>query len=127
MSDGLVEVKPDDAFENGDREFVRVDGTEVGVLQVEGEYYALQNYCLHDGGPVCEGKTHRKLLGEFTEPGKRVERTYTDEECVVSCPWHGWSYDIETGDHLGNGDLSLPTYEVVVEDGVVYVGDLKQP
>jgi len=125
MSDGLVEVKPADAFENGDREFVQVDGTEVGVMQVEEEYYALQNSCLHDGGPVCTGKTHRKLLGEFTEPGKRVERTYTDEECVISCPWHGWSYDIETGAHLGNEDLKLPTYEVVVEDGVVYVGDRK--
>ncbi|MDQ2054547.1 MULTISPECIES: Rieske 2Fe-2S domain-containing protein [Halobellus] len=124
MSD-LVEVKPADEFENGDREFVDVGGVEVGVLQVEDEFYALQNYCMHDGGPVCSGKTHRKLLGEFKEPGQRVEKSYSEDECVISCPWHGWSYDIESGDHLANDDISLPTYEVVVEDGVVYVGGQK--
>ncbi|WP_435183703.1 Rieske (2Fe-2S) protein [Halobellus sp. EA9] len=123
----LVAVGPADDFEDGDRAFVEVDGAEVGVLRVEGEFYALQNHCLHDGGPVCSGKTHRKLVGEFEEPGKRVERSYTDEECVISCPWHGWSYDIETGEHLGNDDIVLPTYEVVVEDGVVHVGDRRAP
>lgn len=124
MSD-RVEVGPESEFEDGDRAFVDVDGVEVGVLRVEGEYYALRNYCMHDGGPVCAGETQRKLVGEFEEPGKRVNKTYTDEECIVSCPWHGWSYDLETGEHLADDDIVLPTWNVVVEDGTVYVADRK--
>ncbi|MFB6206413.1 MAG: Rieske (2Fe-2S) protein [Haloglomus sp.] len=125
MSDDLVEVGSESEFADGDRAFVDVDGVEVGVLRVEGEYYALQNDCMHDGGPVCTGETQRKLVGEFEEPGKRVNKTYTEEECIVSCPWHGWSYDLETGEQLADDDIVLPTWEVVVEDGTVYVGDRK--
>nr|WP_245332929.1 Rieske 2Fe-2S domain-containing protein [Halarchaeum solikamskense] len=121
----MVEVGSADEFEDGDRAFVDVDGVEVGVLHVEGEYYALRNYCMHDGGPVCEGETQRKLVGEFEEPGKRVDKSYTDEECIVSCPWHGWSYDLDSGEHLADSDIILPTWNTVVEDGTVYVGDRK--
>lgn len=124
-STSLVEVKPDDEFENGDREFIEVNGVEVGVLQVEGEYYALQNHCLHDGGPVCTGDTGKKLIAEYEEPGKRVNREFDEDECIISCPWHGWSYELESGEHLANNDIVLPTYEVVVEDGTVYVGNKK--
>jgi len=125
VSRDLVEVGPDESFEDGDRAFVEVDGIEVGVMQVEGEYYALQNRCMHDGGPVCTGKTGRKLEGEFVEPGKRV-RKYFGETKIVSCPWHGWSYDLETGESLADADVRLPTFDVVVEDGTVYVGGRKQ-
>jgi nitrite reductase/ring-hydroxylating ferredoxin subunit len=62
--------------------------------------YATQRPCLHTGGPVGRGK----LAG-----------------CVVSCPWHGWQYDVRTGENEFDRALRLETYEVVVEDGEVKV------
>lgn len=124
-ADELIEVKPDAAFEDGSRELVDVNGVEVGVLRVNGEYYAVQNRCLHDCGPVAEGAIGRKLVGEFVEPGKRVEKEYADDEPILSCPWHGWSYDLESGEQLADDDIVLPTYDVVVDDGIVYVAGRK--
>ncbi|ELZ24615.1 Rieske (2Fe-2S) iron-sulfur domain-containing protein [Haloterrigena salina JCM 13891] len=122
MSDAdLIEVKSEVEFEDGDRELVDVNGAEVGVLRVDGEFHAVRNRCLHDCGPIAEGAVGKKLVGEFVEPGKRVEKDYDDDEPIISCPWHGWSYDLETGEQLADDDIVLPTYDVVVEDGVVYV------
>lgn len=118
--EGLIEVGPADDFEDGDHELVQVGRAEVGVIKSEGEFYAFRNQCPHDGGPVCTGPVHNKLVGEFVEPGKRVELSYSEEK-VLSCPWHGWSFDIETGVHLGDSSIVLPSYDVVVEDGTVYV------
>ncbi|NKE37212.1 Rieske 2Fe-2S domain-containing protein [Natronococcus sp. JC468] len=117
----LIEVKSDAEFEDGDRELIEVNGVEVGVLRVDGEYYAVRNRCLHDCGPVAEGAVGKKLVGEFVEPGKRVEKGYDDDEPIISCPWHGWSYDLESGEQLADDDIVLPTYDAVVDDGVVYV------
>ena len=123
-TDGFVEVGPAAEFEDGDHRIVEVGRAEVGVIRADGEFYALRNQCPHDGGPACEGKVQRKLVGEFKGPGKRVEQSYSDE-CIVSCPWHGWSFDLATGAHIGDDRIRLPTYDVVVEDGVVYVDDGK--
>lgn len=68
-------------------------------------------------------RDRKELVAEFEEPSKRVKRGYDEDQCIISCPWHGWSYELDTGEHLGNDEVVLPTYEVVVEDGVVYVGD----
>ena len=116
----LVEVGPATDFEDGDHELVQVGRAEVGVIRSDGEFYAFRNQCPHDGGPVCTGEVHRKLVGEFVGPGERVERSYSDEK-VLSCPWHGWSFDLETGVNLADDSIVLPAYDVVVEDGVIYV------
>lgn len=120
-AEGLIKVKSDNEFGEGERELIEVNGVEVGVLRVDGEYYAVRNRCLHDCGPVAEGSVGKKLIGEFVEPGKRVEKKYAEDEPIISCPWHGWSYDLQSGEQLANDDLMLPTYSVVVKDGVVYV------
>lgn len=120
MSD-RVRVKPADEFEEGERAIVEVDGRSVGVLNVDGEYYAVLNQCAHAGGPVCEGQVKPQLEGEFVEPGKRIKKTLSEDSFRISCPWHGWDYDLESGVHLGQSDISIPTFDVTVEDGVVYV------
>ena len=122
--DSLVEVGPADDFADGDHRIVRIGRAEVGVVKADGEFYAMRNQCPHDGGPVCEGNVQRKLVGEFTGPGERIDQHYSDD-CIVSCPWHGWSFDLETGTHIGDDSIVLPMYDVVVEDGVVYVDDGK--
>lgn len=98
-----------------------VENVEVGVFNVEGEFYALLNSCPHQHGPVCEGEVSRDITGEFLEPGTHVEQQYVEDSYTVVCPFHKWSFDIETGEHSGDPDISVPTYDVVVEDETVYV------
>ncbi len=115
-----IPVAPAAEFEEGGHRLVDVDGVEVGVLNVDGEYYALRNECPHDGGPVCTGAIHDELVGEFQAPGKRVEQTY-DDTPIVACPWHGWPFRLETGEHIGDSSIRVPVYDVVVDDGTVYI------
>lgn len=116
----FVEVAPADEIEPGDREIVTVNGQSIGVLNVDGEYYAISNECAHEGGPVCKGKMQGALVGEYPGPGERVQESFSDTP-AIACPWHGWEYDLTTGTHLGDPDVSLPTFEVVVEGGTVYL------
>lgn len=104
----------------GERRVVEHGGLEIGVINHEGEYYAISNTCAHMGGPVCKGRVHGALVGEYTGPGERVVEYYSDDP-AIACPWHGWEYDLATGVHLGDDDIRLPTFDVVVEDGDLYV------
>ena len=116
----LVPVCSVDDLPPGERVHVTMDGTVVGVLNIDGEYYAIQNECAHQSGPICQGKVHPELIGEFVEPGERV-REYPGDRIVIACPWHGWEYDLQTGSHLGVPDIAIKAYDVVVEDGIIYV------
>jgi nitrite reductase/ring-hydroxylating ferredoxin subunit len=119
-ADDLVKVGPASEFDDGDAEIIEVGRAEVGVVRADGEFYAIRNQCPHDGGPVCEGNVQKELVGEFTGTGQRVEQQYSDTD-IISCPWHGWSFELETGIHIGDDRIQVPTYEVVVEDEIVYV------
>lgn len=69
-----------------------VAGREIGVFNVGGEYFALANRCPHEGGPLCQGRII--ALVQSDGPGTyRLER----EQEFVRCPWHGWEFDIRTG------------------------------
>jgi nitrite reductase/ring-hydroxylating ferredoxin subunit len=120
VSGDLVEVAPESAFEDESPEYATVEGTPVGVIRVDGEFYAISNVCAHEGGPVCRGRIGRELLAEYVGPGQPIEETLS-ETPAVACPWHGWEYDLTTGEHLGDDDIVLPTFEVVVRDETVYV------
>lgn len=115
-----VRVCATEELGEGDRRVIEVDGQEIGVLNVDGELYGISNVCAHMGGPVCKGKVQGTLRGEFLGPGKRVNE-YFEDESAIACPLHGWEYDLETGVHLGDDDIRIPTYDVVTEDGYVYV------
>ena len=117
-----VRVGPAESLAPGDRELVSVDGNEVGVFNVHGDYYALSNRCPHRDGPVCEGKVTDALVGEWAGIGERIHETM-DGDPAIACPWHGWEFDMETGVHLGDDAFAVRTYDVEVDDGVVYVSD----
>ncbi|ESS06552.1 MAG: Rieske (2Fe-2S) iron-sulfur domain protein [uncultured archaeon A07HB70] len=95
---------------------VDLDGREVAVFRVDGEFLALANYCVHQGGPVCEGR----LSGTLAEAPDGT-LSYDHEGGVVACPWHGWEFDVRTGEALADPNYRQPTYDVVVEAGAVYV------
>ncbi len=83
---------------DGERKLVAVDGLSIGVFHHKGKWYALRNRCLHRGGPVCTGSL--------------VDDTLT-------CPWHGFQYNVTTGQMLVDPNAFLDTYPVSVEEDQV--------
>lgn len=75
-------------------------GEEIAIFNIAEKIYALNNSCPHMGGPLGEGDI---------------------EECVVTCPWHGWQFDIKTGACLnmpGEDALSLP---IKIQDNEIFL------
>jgi nitrite reductase/ring-hydroxylating ferredoxin subunit len=103
-----------DEIPPGERKIVDIDGRSIGVFNVGGEYFALLNRCPHQGGPLCKGNTHGFLrsagVGEFH---------YTRAGEIVRCPWHGWEYDLRTGQSwFDPGKVIVRRYEVSVVPGM---------
>ena len=84
----------------GSARVVRAGELALALFHCDGGFYATQSECLHLKGPLGHGR----LQG-----------------CVLSCPWHGWQYDVRTGENEFDRALKLQTYEVVVEDGDVKI------
>jgi 3-phenylpropionate/trans-cinnamate dioxygenase ferredoxin subunit len=99
----VLTVCPVDELPPGEVKIVRAGELAIGVYNVGGEYYAIEDRCSHDDGPLAEGD-------------------FDPERLVVICPRHGSEFDLRTG-----RPLSLPayvpvdTYEVVVEHGMIKV------
>lgn len=76
----------------GGRLLVELQGHSVGIFHVKGRYYALLNRCPHMGAELCRGS----ILGHLDAvvPG---EFRYDESRSLLRCPWHGWEYDLESG------------------------------
>ena len=97
---------------NGSK-LVEVKGRRIALFHVNGEYFALADRCPHEGGSLCAGR----LTGLVTarEPG-RYEYSRPNE--IVQCSWHGWEFDLRTGQSWCDPDsIRARTYEVRVEPG----------
>ena len=79
---------------------IEANGKAVALFNVDGAVYALDNTCLHRGGPLGEG---------FLEGD------------VVACPWHMWEYNVRTGEKVGDPSLKVATYPVEVEGNDITV------
>ena len=119
MSEILV-VKIAD-FPDGDRRIVRSGQSEIGVFHHKGAFYAYANNCLHSGGPACEGVIMPKVLEVLGEDRTYQGQIFSDDEMHFVCPWHGWEYDIKTGECAGDRRMKLRKYETVQRDGNLYV------
>lgn len=106
-----------DRFEDGDRVIAEIAGQEIAVFRLDGEFYALANFCAHQGGPLCEGPTTGTT--EYDPDGWAW--TADEADRVVRCPWHGWRFDITTGESLQSDRYRTPTYDVEIADGEVFV------
>ncbi|HLC86204.1 MAG TPA: nitrite reductase small subunit NirD [Candidatus Nanoarchaeia archaeon] len=73
---------------------VNVNNKSLALFNIEGNFYVIENECRHRGGPLGEGEIH-------------------EEE--VTCPWHGWVYNLKTGNCLNNPGIKVQTYKVRVE------------
>ena len=73
---------------------VQVAGNWVAIFNVDGTIHAIDDRCMHQGGPLGKGK----LKG-----------------CVVRCPWHMWGFDVRTGRCLENEELSVARHPVEID------------
>jgi len=94
---------------------------EVGVLRVGDEFFAYSNRCLHQGGPVCEGIVIGKVNVNLDNEKRALGRTFSTTELHIVCPWHGWEFDLETGQCASEPSLRLRKFPVKVDDGRVYL------
>jgi 3-phenylpropionate/trans-cinnamate dioxygenase ferredoxin subunit len=97
----------------GTRRVVKVNGREIGLFNVDGRFYAIANRCAHQGGPLCSGL----LLGQLTSsrPG---EYDFEPGKKLLECPWHGWEYDLETGQSwVDPAKMRVKAYPVAIESG----------
>jgi len=107
-------VCPVDDLPPGGRKVVDAGPFGIGVFNVNGRYYALNNYCPHRGGPLCLGE----ITGTTEETPDR-EVVWTHEGEVLRCPWHNWEFVIESGRTVSEPAKHVKMYPVSVEDGQV--------
>jgi nitrite reductase (NADH) small subunit len=77
---------------------VVADGRIFAVYNVGGTFHVLDGICPHAGGPLGKGT----LRGD-----------------VVTCPWHGWQFQVSTGQHCLNSRICAPRYSAEIRDGKV--------
>jgi nitrite reductase/ring-hydroxylating ferredoxin subunit len=78
------------------------DGHEIALFKVNGEIYALDNSCPHQGGPLGEG---------------------TMDGSIVSCPWHGWEFNVTTGECLNMPTEAARKIEITIIDDAIYLAN----
>ena len=106
-------VGPASELPPGARKIVEINGRTIGVFNVKGAYYALRNACPHQLAPLCRG-----YVTGTTLPSKPGEYNWARDGEILRCPWHGWEFDIMTGQSVFNPHkLRVKTYEVTVERG----------
>ena len=81
------------------REFA-IDGKTIALANVDGKFFAIDNTCLHRGGPLGQGELEGK---------------------TVTCPWHGWQYDVTTGKVTVNPVVGVQAYAVEVRGEDIFV------
>jgi nitrite reductase (NADH) small subunit len=115
----LVGTRAD--FDSDGRQIVTVGDLEIGVLHHDGRFYAYENRCVHQGGPVCEGRIIGKVEAELDDDRALVRERFSATETHLVCPWHGFEYDLTTGECAVDRRLSLRRFEVAEKGEDVYV------
>ena len=84
----------------GQGKVVHVEGQDIALFNVGGAIHAIHNTCLHRGGPLGQGEL---------------------EGTTVTCPWHGWQYDVTTGNNMRNQTVKVASFPVKVDGSDVLV------
>lgn len=114
-------VAEKDAISDGERLIVQLEGKEIAVFRHDGQYFAHANFCPHQSGPGCEGPIDGTTEATFDRETLETTTTWTKDQQIITCPWHGWEFDITSGDCLSKRDVKLISYAVDVEDGEIVV------
>lgn len=95
-----VKAGPTSGLAPGRSKTIYAEGREVGVYNVKGEFFAIDNICPHAGGPLADGQ----IEGE-----------------AVYCPYHMWSFNIKTGEATFNESICVQSYPCKVEEEFVLI------
>ena len=96
----LVQVAKVADIPEGEGRIVDANGQEIALFHKNGKFFAINNTCPHQGGPLGEGFL---------------------EDCVVTCPWHGWQFDVTSGESKMPPGMKIQTYAVEVKGDNVFV------
>jgi nitrite reductase/ring-hydroxylating ferredoxin subunit len=96
----FVRVASTSEIPKGHGRMFEINGRQVALFNVGGRFHALDNVCQHQGGPLADGEL---------------------DGCVVTCPWHGWTYDVTSGQSPDDTDTRVERFELKVEGGDVLV------
>ena len=101
----------------GGRKLVSVRGRPIAIFNLQGGFYGLLNRCPHQGGPMCEG-----ILTGLIESSQPGEYRYSRKGEILRCPWHGWEFDIRTGQSWCDPEkVNLRLYPIEVAPGQTVV------
>ena len=96
----FVKVAKTSEIPAGQGKCVEVEGRRLAIFNVDGSYYAIDDVCQHQGGPLGEGELSGK---------------------IVTCPWHGWEYDVTNGINTFDTDLKQEQFQVKVDGNDILV------
>ena len=96
----LTKVAKTSEIPVGSGKVVEVGGKTVAIFNCEGAFYAIDNTCKHRGGPLGEGSL---------------------SNTTVTCPWHGWEYDVTTGECAMDRSIKVQKFDVKVEGDDILV------
>jgi nitrite reductase/ring-hydroxylating ferredoxin subunit len=96
----FIDVASTDDIPSGEAKAYVVGDREIAVFNVAGTYYAIENSCPHQGGPLAEGW---------------IDGT------IVTCPWHAWCFDVTSGAMTVGGFTSVEAYDVQVAGSTISV------
>lgn len=104
QANGFVTVTRVDAVPAGRGRQVTVNGRWVALFNVDGTFHAIDGICLHRGGPLAEGHL---------------------TQCIVTCPWHGWQFDVTTGALVQDARVGVTRHDtrIVGDDVQVRLND----
>jgi nitrite reductase/ring-hydroxylating ferredoxin subunit len=101
----------------GGRKLVTVRGRPIAIFNLQGSFHGLLNRCPHQGGPMCEG-----IITGLVEARIPGEYRYTHQGEILRCPWHGWEFDIRTGQSRCDPEkVNLRLYPIEVAPGQTVV------
>ncbi|MBI2109575.1 Rieske 2Fe-2S domain-containing protein [Candidatus Woesearchaeota archaeon] len=96
----LVKICKRNEISTGSNKLVNIDGKMIAVWNVNNEFYAVNAVCPHRGGPLEQGSLNQN---------------------VVSCPWHGWQFDVETGTSPVFPQAKIEIFKVKIEGEEIFV------
>jgi len=96
----FIKVASVNEIPEGAGKTIQVNGRAIAILNNQGKLFAIDNTCAHRGGPLGEGMCQNN---------------------IVTCPWHGWEYDLETGICTFDDSIKLPTFEVKIQGNDILI------
>ena len=112
MASRRVDLGAVDAFVDGQAHRVEIDGRGLVVVRRQDTFYVLRDICPHQGARLSDGS----VTGTALECNPGAEIVLGREGEILSCPWHGWEFDLCTGRSLIDPEtVRVRTYAVSVE------------